>query len=87
MQPAHRIALAITDPHAQHMELRAVRHGRHMQIMGALLFGTISSISGSQRVAMLSMGVLFLIGFFGMFLIDEDRGRRAAEAWVAGEPG
>lgn len=49
--------------------------------VGALLFGAVSSISGSQRVAMLTVGALFAIGFFAMFFIDENRGRQAAETW------
>ncbi len=50
--------------------------------MGALLFGVISSSTGSQRIAMVSMGVLFTIGLVGMFSIDEGRGRAAAESWT-----
>jgi UMF1 family MFS transporter len=49
--------------------------------MGALLFGAVSSATGSQRTAMLSLAVLFTIGLLGMFAIDEGRGRRAAEVW------
>ena len=51
--------------------------------MGALVFGVVSSATGSQRVAMFSMGILFAVGLVGMFGIDEGRGRRAAESWSA----
>lgn len=51
--------------------------------LGALIFGTVSSVSGSHRVAMLTVAVLFAIGWIGMLFVDEQRGRRAAEAWSA----
>ena len=50
-------------------------------LLGPLVFGIISSSSGSQRVAMLSTAGFFLAGLVGMAFIDERRGHAEAEAW------
>jgi UMF1 family MFS transporter len=55
--------------------------GKGAYAVGPLLFGLISSLSGSQRVAALANGIFFLLGLFGLFLVDEQRGRAAAAAW------
>jgi UMF1 family MFS transporter len=57
--------------------------GKGAYAVGPLLFGWISSASGSQRTAALANGVFFVLGFLGLFLIDERRGRAAAAAWNA----
>jgi UMF1 family MFS transporter len=48
---------------------------------GPLVFGLVSSSTGSQRMAILCTGVFFVLGLLGMFLIDERRGLAAAAAW------
>jgi len=55
--------------------------GKGAYALGPLLFGWISSASGSQRTAALVNGAFFVAGLLGMFLIDERRGREAAAAW------
>lgn len=55
--------------------------GKTAYALGALVFGTVSSASGSQRIAMLTVAALFAIGWIGMLFVDEGRGRRAAESW------
>ena len=55
--------------------------GKGAYAVGPLLFGWISSASGSQRTAALANGIFFLLGFVGLFLVDERRGRAAAAAW------
>jgi UMF1 family MFS transporter len=56
--------------------------GKAGYMIGPFIFGAISSAT-SQRVAMLSTGAFFVLGLLGMTLVDERRGRRAAEAWEA----
>ncbi|NJL29840.1 MAG: MFS transporter [Thermoanaerobaculia bacterium] len=55
--------------------------GKGAYMLGPLIFGAVSSFSGSQRVAIFSTVVFFVIGLFGMFHIDERRGHEAAVAW------
>lgn len=57
--------------------------GKGAYFFGPLVFGLISSASGSQRVAILSTALFFIAGLVGMQWIDERRGHREAEAWHA----
>ncbi len=54
---------------------------RAAYMVGPLLFGAVSSASGSQRVAIAVNGVFFLLGLLGMRWVDQARGREAAVAW------
>jgi UMF1 family MFS transporter len=58
--------------------------GKASYAVGPALFGWISTLSGSQRTAVWVNGVFFVAGFLGLFLVDERRGRAAAEAWSPG---
>lgn len=55
--------------------------GKGAYMLGPLIFGAVSSLSGSQRVAIFSTVVFFIAGLIGMFWIDERRGHEAAVAW------
>lgn len=55
--------------------------GKAAYAVGPLVFGLVSSSTGSQRAAILYTGVFFVLGFLGMFLINERRGLAAAAAW------
>jgi UMF1 family MFS transporter len=55
--------------------------GKAAYALGPLLFGYISSMTGSQKAAALVNGCFFLVGALGMFLIHEAAGVRAAEDW------
>ncbi|HKI86215.1 MAG TPA: MFS transporter, partial [Thermoanaerobaculia bacterium] len=57
--------------------------GKGAYALGPLVFGAISSASGSERLAILATAVFFIAGFIGMFWVDEERGRAAALAWGA----
>ncbi|HQP94418.1 MAG TPA: MFS transporter, partial [Thermoanaerobaculia bacterium] len=61
--------------------------GKGAYAFGPAVFGLISSATGSQKTAILATAVFFLLGFAGMFGIDERRGRAAAEAWNAAHSG
>ena len=45
--------------------------GKFSSVVGPLLFGLISFLSGSQRLAMLSIGALFLLGLLLLLRVDE----------------
>lgn len=49
--------------------------------VGPLVFGLLSSGTGSQRVAILVTGLFFLTGMLGLFFIDEKKGIQAARAY------
>ncbi len=55
--------------------------GKAAYMVGPLLFGAISSVAGSQRIAMLSTAAFFVLGLIGMSFVNERRGLAAAEAW------
>jgi UMF1 family MFS transporter len=55
--------------------------GKGAFAVGPLVFGVLSSLTGSQRVAILSTGVFFVAGLVGLAWVDEKAGRAAAEAW------
>jgi UMF1 family MFS transporter len=56
--------------------------GKAAYTVGPLIFGAISSASGSQRIAILSTALFFLAGFLGMARIREARGQAAAREWT-----
>ncbi len=53
--------------------------------IGPLVFGTLSSTTGSQRIAILATGMFFLIGMIGLSFIDEAKGVEAARSY-SGSP-
>jgi len=55
--------------------------GKAAFAFGPLVFGALSSLTGSQRVAILSTAIFFIVGLVGLALVDETKGRAAAEAW------
>jgi UMF1 family MFS transporter len=55
--------------------------GKGAYMVGPLIFGSISSGTGSQRIAMLSTAAFFVLGLIGMGFISEQRGLAAAQAW------
>lgn len=59
--------------------------GKGAAMLGPLVFGVVSSASGSQRLAILSTAAFFIAGLIGMRFVDEARGRAVAQAWP-GQP-
>lgn len=57
--------------------------GKGAYAFGPMIFGLVSSTFQSQRVAILSTAVFFVLGLLGMSLVDEKRGQAAAAAWSA----
>ena len=55
--------------------------GKGAYAVGPLIFGLVSSSTGSQRAAILGTAVFFVLGLLGMFGVDERRGAAAAASW------
>jgi len=55
--------------------------GKAAFAVGPLVFGALSSLTGSQRVAILSTAVFFVVGLIGLSWVDEAAGRAAAASW------
>jgi UMF1 family MFS transporter len=52
--------------------------GKFSAITGPILFGSISYVTHSQRLAALSLVVFFVVGFVAILTVDEERGKRAS---------
>jgi UMF1 family MFS transporter len=52
-----------------------VLSGKFASMFGPLIFGTISNLTGSQRLAVLSLLPFFLLGLIIMLWIDEGQAR------------
>lgn len=57
-----------------------VLSGKFASIFGPLLFGLISSYTGSQRLAVLSLLPLFVVGLILILLVDPEKARRMARS-------
>ena len=55
-------------------------------MIGPAVFGLVSSVTGSQRLAIAVNAAFFLVGLLGMRFVDEAEGRRAAETWQGSAP-
>lgn len=53
--------------------------GKALAFLGPLLFGAISTMTGSQRPAILSIGIFFIVGMALLSLVNEQRGIEAAK--------
>jgi UMF1 family MFS transporter len=52
--------------------------GKALAFLGPLVFGTMSSLTGSQRPAILSIGTFFVVGIIALSFVDEEKGRAAS---------
>lgn len=52
--------------------------GKALAFLGPLVFGLISRGTGSQRPAILAIGVFFVVGMILLAFVDEERGKAAA---------
>ena len=59
--------------------------GKAAYACGPLIFGLVSSATGSQRAAVWVNGLFFLAGLVALFAVDERAGRAAAAAWSPSE--
>jgi MFS transporter, UMF1 family len=52
--------------------------GKALAFLGPLVFGLISSATGSQRPAILAIGAFFIVGMIMLSFVNEKRGKEAA---------
>ncbi len=52
--------------------------GKALAFVGPIVFGTVSQATGSQRPAILSVGVFFIVGMILLSFVDEKRGKEAS---------
>ncbi len=55
---------------------------RFSSIWGPLTFGVVNTITGSSRTAVLSLVVLFVIGFVLLSLVNVEKARASKERWA-----
>lgn len=53
--------------------------GKALAFLGPIIFGTVSQVTGSQRPAILSVGLFFVIGMIVLWFVDEKRGKEASK--------
>lgn len=58
--------------------------GKAVAFLGPMTFGTISHQSGSQRPAILAVGLFFVVGAIVLSRVNEERGKRASLVPVDG---
>jgi UMF1 family MFS transporter len=56
--------------------------GKAVAFIGPLLFGTISSLASSQRPAILTVAVFFVVGGVLLTFVDEEKGKEASKVPV-----
>lgn len=83
LQSASRALVAAFSPPSKSGEFFGLwgLGGKAAYALGPLIFGWVSSVTGSQPTAALVNGAFFLLGALGMFGIDERAGVRAAASW------
>jgi UMF1 family MFS transporter len=52
--------------------------GKALAFLGPIIFGVVSSVTGSQRPAILSVGAFFIVGMILLSFVDERRGKEAS---------
>jgi UMF1 family MFS transporter len=57
--------------------------GKALAFLGPITFGTLSSLTGSQRPAILSIGAFFIVGMILLSFVDERRGKEASKTAVS----
>jgi UMF1 family MFS transporter len=83
LQSASRAMVGLFSPRSKEGEFFGFwgLAGKAAYAVGPPVFGVVASGTGSQRVAILTTGLFFVLGLAGMRFVDEARGRAAAEAW------
>lgn len=59
--------------------------GKALAFLGPLVFGLVSSLTGSQRPAILAIGSFFVVGMILLSFVNEQRGKEAAKIPVGSE--
>ena len=53
--------------------------GKFAAILGPLVYGEVTAVTGSQRWAVLSIAPFFIIGLLALQAVNEQRGKVAAQ--------
>ncbi len=53
--------------------------GKALAFLGPLIFGSVSNATGSQRPAILAIGMFFIVGIIMLSFVNEARGKEAAK--------
>ena len=79
-QSASRALLGLFTPHGKSAEFFGFFSlvGKFAAIIGPVLYGEITAATGSQRLAVLSLGAFFVAGLMLLRTVDVERGRLAA---------
>ena len=56
--------------------------GKFAAVVGPILMGTVTLVTGSNRIGILSILVLFLVGSVLLFRVDEKEGARMAKEYL-----
>jgi UMF1 family MFS transporter len=56
--------------------------GKFAAVIGPALMGTVTVITGSNRIGILSILLLFLVGGILLRKVDEEEGRRMAKEYL-----
>lgn len=82
-QSSSRTMLALLTPREKTAEFFGFYSvtGRLASIFGPLVYGEISRITGNQRWAILSVIMFFVVGFFVLQTVNEEKGKTAALDW------
>lgn len=81
-QSASRTLLALFTPRRRSAEFFGFFSltGKVAATLGPLVFGEIAALTGDLRLAVLSIGLFFIVGFGGLLTVDEKAGIEAAGA-------
>ncbi len=52
--------------------------GKFAAVLGPIMMGTVGLLTGSPRIGILSVGLLFILGGVLLFFVDEEEGQRVA---------
>jgi len=53
--------------------------GKFAAVLGPIMMGTVGLLTGSPRIGILSVGLLFILGALLLLFVDEEEGRRVAQ--------
>ncbi|HEY5648679.1 MAG TPA: MFS transporter [Nitrospiria bacterium] len=88
-QSASRTLLGLFTPSGRSAEFFGFfsMTGKLAAVLGPLVYGEITGITGNQRIALLSIGGFFLVGFFVLTTVREEAGMRAVREEAEGNEG
>ena len=82
-QSASRVLLGLLTPQGKNAEFFGLFSltGKFAAILGPLVYGYVTAITGTQRIAVLSIGLFFLAGFILLQMVREKEGIAAARGY------